>query len=88
MRFATFTKIAIGLIATATIASADTAAGNHSSLSPAQIASKLEAAGYTNVHDIEYDGTHWEAEATSSAGKPVDLEIDGQSGAVTREEAD
>ena len=54
-------------------------------LSPDQIKSTLEAAGYTNVHDIEYDDGRYEAEATSAAGTAVDLDIDPTTGKVTQE---
>jgi len=59
------------------------------SLSAAQIAQKVEAAGYTNVHDVEYDDDgHWDVEATSSAGTAVDLEVDPATGNVLKEERD
>ncbi len=57
-------------------------------LSPNQVKEKLEAAGYTNVHDIEFDDGRYEAEATSKSGQAVDLEIDPATGAVTSEQPD
>lgn len=59
-----------------------------SQLSPNQVKQKLEAAGYTNVHDIEYDDGRYEAEATSKDGKPVELVIDPATGNVTSERPD
>lgn len=57
-------------------------------LAPDQIKSKLEAAGYKDVHDIEFDDGHYEAEATTAAGTRVDLDIDPNTGAVTNEQPD
>ncbi len=57
-------------------------------LSAEQVTAKLSAAGYTNVHDVEFDDGAWEAEALASSGKPVDLVVDAKSGAVTSETPD
>lgn len=57
-------------------------------LSPDQVKGKLEAAGYTNVLDIEYDDGRYEAEATSKAGVAVDLDVDPVTGAVLSEQPD
>ena len=55
---------------------------------PANIASSLAAAGYTAIHDVELDDGVWELEATSPAGKPVDLKVDPNTGKVLHEEPD
>ena len=57
-------------------------------LSPAEIVKKVEAAGYTNVHDLEFDDGRWEVEATSPAGVAVDLEVDAASGKILHEDRD
>jgi uncharacterized membrane protein YkoI len=53
-----------------------------------QIIAKLEAAGYTRIHDVEKDDGVWEVEATNSAGQRVELDVDPVSGTVLREELD
>lgn len=72
---------------TATAAPAQTPAAQPT-LSPAEIARKIEAAGYTNVHDLEFDDGRWEAEATSPAGVAVDLEVDAATGKILHEDRD
>lgn len=57
-------------------------------LSPADVVEKVKAAGYTNVHDVEYDDGRWEVEATSPAGEAVDLKIDPDTGKIVHEEKD
>lgn len=57
-------------------------------LSPAEVVQKAEAAGYTNVNDIEFDDGRWEIEATSPAGTPVDVELDAMTGKVLHEAHD
>jgi hypothetical protein len=76
------------LTATASVAAAAPAAGATGALSPADVVSKVEAAGYENVHDLEFDDGRWEAEATSAQGTAVDLTIDAATGAVLEEHAD
>lgn len=74
------------LLAGPALAQPDAAAGT--SLTAEQVTAKLQAAGYTNVHDVEYDDGQWEADAVSADGRSVDLEIDPRTGAVTHESAD
>lgn len=69
-------------------AAAQGAAGDAAPLTAQQVTSKLEAAGYTGVHDLEWDDGAWEADAFNPQGKPVDLVIDPRSGAVLKESAD
>ena len=88
-----FVLAALGLAmltaaASATAAPAPATGGALGTLSPAQVVQKLEAAGYKNVHDLEFDDGRWEAEATSPQGTPVDLKIDPNTGAVLEEHAD
>lgn len=57
-------------------------------LSEADVRAKLSAAGYTGVHDVDYDDGVWNAEADDPAGKEVELKIDPVTGAVIGAEAD
>lgn len=56
--------------------------GAGASLTPADVVRKIEAAGYKDVRDVEYDDGRWEADATSPQGARVDVVIDPASGAV------
>lgn len=42
----------------------------------------LEAAGYTDISDLERDGAVWEAEARDPAGQRVELRASGHDGRV------
>ncbi len=42
----------------------------------------LSAAGYTDVHDVDFDDGLWTAKAENSSGKHVKLEIDPDTGKV------
>lgn len=58
-------------------------------LTAAQIHAALTAAGYSRIHDLEYDSDgYWEADATNARGVRVELRIDPYSGAVLRESRD
>ena len=57
-------------------------------LSPTEVVEKVKAAGYTNIHDVEFDDGRWELEATSPAGEAVDLEVDPDTGKIVHEEKD
>lgn len=75
---------ALTAILSAPLVLAQTSAG----LDENAIIRNLEAAGYTDVHDLEKDDGIWEAEATNAAGQRVELDIDPTSGSVIREEPD
>ena len=57
-------------------------------LSEADVRAKLAVAGYTNVHDVDYEDGIWNAEADDPAGKDVELKIDPDTGAVMGKEKD
>jgi uncharacterized membrane protein YkoI len=57
-------------------------------LSEADVRAKLAAAGYTNVHDVDYEDGIWNAEADDPAGKDVELKIDPNTGKVIGKEKD
>jgi hypothetical protein len=54
-------------------------------LTAAQVKSRLEAAGYTDVKNIKKEGDHFDAMATGKDGKRVALDVDAQTGAITPE---
>jgi uncharacterized membrane protein YkoI len=51
-------------------------------LSEADVRARLAAAGYTNVHDVDYEDGIWNAEADDPAGRDVELKIDPMTGRV------
>lgn len=57
-------------------------------LSAAQVTQALLAAGYRNIHDLEFDDGRWEADAINPAGQRVELYINPYTGAVEREKLD
>ena len=57
-------------------------------LSEADVRAKLAAAGYTNVHDVDYEDGIWNAEADDPQGKDVELKIDPKNGKVIGKEKD
>jgi membrane protein implicated in regulation of membrane protease activity len=57
-------------------------------LGEADVRAKLAAAGYTNVHDVDYEDGIWNAEADDPAGKDVEVKIDPKTGAVIGKEKD
>ena len=46
------------------------------------IAEALEAAGYTEISDLDRDGALWEAEARGADGQRVELRLSGHDGRV------
>lgn len=52
------------------------------SLTEAQVRAKLEAQGYTRIHDVEFEDGVWTADAHSADGKRVDVSIDPRTGKV------
>ncbi|MFV0681312.1 PepSY domain-containing protein [Ottowia sp.] len=63
-------------------------AGSEQALPASEIVRLLQVAGYTRIHDVEFDDGRWEAEATNPAGQRVDLYINATTGAVEREKLD
>ena len=57
-------------------------------LNEASVTAKLAAAGYTNVHDVDFEDGVWNAEADDPAGKDVEVKIDPKTGAVIGKEKD
>lgn len=57
-------------------------------LSEADVQAKLSAAGYTDIHDVDYDDGVWKAEADDPAGKDVEVQLDPKTGAIVGREND
>ncbi len=57
-------------------------------ISKDQIIIKVQAAGYTNVHDVEMEGGVWKAEANDSNGNDVELKLDPNDGHIIGSEKD
>ena len=57
-------------------------------LSEADVRAKLATAGYTNVHDVDYEDGIWNAEADDPQGKDVEVKIDPKTGKVIGKEKD
>ena len=68
-------------VAAAATAPAATAAP---ALNIRQVYDRLEAAGYRDLREIEWDHSHYEVKARDAQGNWVKLDVDGQSGAVLR----
>jgi uncharacterized membrane protein YkoI len=49
---------------------------------------KMQDAGYTNVHDVEFEDGVWKAEAQDSAGKDVEVRLDPNDGHILGSEQD
>ena len=59
-----------------------------SSLSAEDIKARLTAAGYSNVHDLDYDDGVWEADAEREDGKNVNIRVDPKDGRILGVEND
>jgi uncharacterized membrane protein YkoI len=57
-------------------------------LAISEVIQKLEALGYTSIHDVEKDDGVWEVDATSPKGERVELELDPKDGRILRERPD
>ena len=57
-------------------------------MSERDIRAALSAAGYTNIHDVDYEDGIWNAEADDPNGKDVELKINPNNGKVIGKEND
>lgn len=64
------------------------AEGATAKLDAKAVASKLAAAGYTNVRDLDFDDGVWTVDARTKAGVNVDLAVDPDDGTVLSERPD
>lgn len=62
--------------------------GTPSPLNKLDIEAKVTAAGYQNVHDVDFEDGIWTAEADNGKGDEVNLIIDPDDGSVIGEAAD
>jgi hypothetical protein len=53
-----------------------------------QIIIKAQEAGYSNVHDVEFEGGVWKVEADDSTGKDVEIKMDPNDGHILGSQAD
>jgi len=49
---------------------------------------KMQDAGYSNVHDVEFEDGVWKAEAQDSTGKDVEVRLDPNDGHILGSEQD
>lgn len=49
-----------------------------------EVYDRLEAAGYRDMREIEWDHSHYEVKAHDAQGARVKLDVDGSTGAVLR----
>ena len=53
-----------------------------------EIIAKVQAAGYTNVHDVEVEDGVWKAEANDAQGKDVEVRLDPKDGSIIGSQKD
>jgi len=51
-------------------------------LTAAEVTKRIEAAGYSRVHDLDLDEAVWDADATDAQGQRVELRVHGFTGAI------
>ena len=59
-----------------------------SNFSEADIKARLSAAGYSNVHDVDFDDGVWKAEAERADGNDVEIRLSPQDGSILAVEND
>ncbi len=59
-----------------------------SQISAEDVKAKLTAAGYSKVHDVDYDDGVWKAEAERADGEDVEVRVDPRDGSVIGVEND
>lgn len=58
------------------------------SLSAADVASRLQSQGFSNVRDIEFDDGYYDVEATGPDGRNVDLKVHPRDGRILNQDQD
>lgn len=74
--------LAISLVAATGVAAAQSA----DALTAPQVRAELQAQGYTDIDDLEFDDGMWKADATSADGKRLDVRVDPRTGQVYPED--
>ncbi|WP_411833460.1 PepSY domain-containing protein [Pseudoxanthomonas mexicana] len=59
-----------------------------SRFSEADIKARLAAAGYSRIHDVDFDDGIWKAEADNANGDDVEIHLDPQTGEIIHVEDD
>lgn len=59
-----------------------------SQLGESDVRAQLSVAGYSNVHDVEFDDGLWKAEARDRSGRDVELRLDPDTGEIVGKEKD
>ena len=59
-----------------------------SRFSEADIRARLTDAGYTDIHDVEFDDGVWKAEADNNVGNDVEIHLDAATGEIIHVEND
>lgn len=59
-----------------------------SALSEGDVKAKLSAAGYSKVHDVDFDDGMWKAEAERADGNDVEIHLDPKDGHILHVEND
>jgi hypothetical protein len=54
----------------------------------ARVRAALEAKGYSDVHDLEWEGDHFEVDARNADDREVDLELDVETLEILHEHRD
>jgi hypothetical protein len=54
----------------------------------ARVRTALEAKGYSDVHDLEWEGDHFEVDARNAENRAVDLELDVETLEILHEHRD
>ena len=57
-------------------------------LGEADVRARLSAAGYANVHDVEFDDGMWTADAEDADGRALELTMDPDTGKVVGKDRD
>lgn len=57
-------------------------------LGEADVRAKLAAAGYSDIHDVEFDNGMWTAEADDANGREMKLTLDPDTGRVVGKDRD
>lgn len=59
-----------------------------SQLGESDVRAQLSVAGYSNVHDVEFDDGLWKAEAKDRSGQDVELRLDPDTGEIVGKKKD
>lgn len=59
-----------------------------STLGEADVRAKLSAAGYSKIHDVEFDDGVWTADAEDANGRDLKLTLDPETGEVVGKDRD